>query len=188
MTRQSMHVRRGTIIAVAAAAVLVGAGSVFALGRDAAAPPPEKQAILDRSQPHGNAPAAPKGRGTHQPPFSEPPAPPHAGEVGTPAELGGIPVPAPPSQFTVTNMWQDKRGAVYLSIYAGSTPSDPQQGVLMVSRMNAVTGEDLAGSGFFAAPGKDGPLTLTRVRGNIVTFTSAAGSGTFNLVSDDFSS
>jgi hypothetical protein len=168
---------------------LVGTTSALAVMHDGPNVPPEKQAVLAKAlgPPAHPGPPAAKGRGVHAPPAAPPTPPAHAGQVGTPAELGGVPVPFSAATFQVTNMWMDLRGQVEIHVYAGSVPSDPQQGALVVTRTNAVTGEDLPGAGQFTTSSKVGALTLTSVRGNTVSFTYAGGSGTFNLVSGDFS-
>ena len=176
---------------VVGAAVVAGcAGAGFALA-DAPGPslPPAKREILERSMhpPADVGRPARKGRGAHEPAFAVPPPPHHAREIGSPAQLGGVPVPAPTSSFEVTNMWMDRRGSTYLNVYAGSLPSEAERGALLVTRVNTVTAADLAGSGLFEAPKGIGPLRLTGVDGEGVSFEYPGGSGTFDLAAGRFS-
>ena len=182
--------RRGLVAGLAVAALGIAAGATaFAGSQEGNTPPPAKQAILDRAlkPPANPGPQAPKGPGLHAPPVAPPTPPAHAGEVGTPEQLGGVPVPFSPETFTVTTMWMDLRGQVEIHIYAGVEPSDLQQGALVVTRTNAVTGSDLPGAGEFPTPRKVGALTLTRVVGDTAYFTYSGRSGTFNIVSDRYS-
>jgi hypothetical protein len=178
----------GLVLAGAGVAA-VGAGVAVATKQDGDTPPAAKQAILAKAltPPAHPGPQAPKGPSLHAPPVTPPTPPAHAGEVGTPEDLGGVPVPFSTEEFDVTTMWMDLRGQVEIHIYAGDLPSDPDQGALDVTRTNAVTSEDLPGAGEFPTPQKVGALTLTSVVGNTAYFTYPGGAGTFNLVSDRYS-
>jgi hypothetical protein len=192
MRRHLQHMRRHPLVLAgigAAAVALAASATAIAMQSSAAGPPPEKQAVLDRSLgPTANpGPAAPKGRGAHQPPPTPVQPPAHAGEIGTPESLGGVPVPFSAAAFHVTNMWMDLRGQTDIHIYAGDLPSNPRQGAVVVTLTNAVTGQDLPGSGQFETPDGTGPIQLTRVQGNTVTFSYGGGTGTFDLVTHRFS-
>jgi hypothetical protein len=192
MKRHLERIRRRPLvlagIGVAALAVAATAAAIV-VQSSGVTPPPEKQAVLDRSlgPPANPGPAAAKGRGTHEPPPTpvEPPA--HAGEIGTPESLGGVPVPFSSATFDVTNMWMNLRGQIDIHIYAGDLPSDPKRGALVVTLTNAVTGDDLPGSGQFETPKVVGPIQLTGVRGNTVTYSYSGGTGTFDLMTHRFS-
>jgi hypothetical protein len=177
--------------AVVAGLTLAAVGAAVAVATKPAGnvPPPAKQAILAQAltPPAHPGPQGPKGRGLHAPPGKAPTPPAHAGEVATPDELGGVPLPFSPESFDVTTMWMDLHGQVEIHVYAGDLPADPDQGALAVTRTNAVTGADLPGGGQFPTPQKVGALTLTQVSGNTAFFTYPGGSGRFNLVSDRYS-
>lgn len=182
--------------AAATVAVVATAGGVLVLAASASglfasrpAVPPAKQAVLDRIHPPANpGPPVSKGPNAKAVPRTTIRPPEHAGIVGTPDQLGGVPVPFPADVFHVTNMWLDLQAGVFISIYAGSLGSDPDQGAIVVERINGETGRDLPGSGLFPTPTKAGPVTLTVIRGSVVYFTNRVGNGTFNLVTDAYSS
>jgi hypothetical protein len=183
-----VRAKRAFVAGVPVVAGLVAAA--FALA-DAPGPtlPAPKRGILERSM-HppagGGGQPARKGRGAHEPPFAVPREPAHAGGIGTPAVLGGVPVPAPAAAFEVTNMSIDRRGTTYLNVYAGSLPPDHDRGALLVTRVNAVTGADLPGAGLFAAPAAVGPLRLSRVDAEVASFSYSGGTGTFDLATGQF--
>jgi hypothetical protein len=58
---------------------------------------------------------------------------------------------------------------------------------LVVWETEAATGRDLPSSGTFRTPEQVGPVTLTSIHGDIVTFTYAEGVGAFNLATETFS-
>jgi hypothetical protein len=121
----------------------------------------------------------------HRPPVDAPRRPVLAGKVQRFAD-GGVPVPFPAQVLTCTTLWEDLQGTSRLAVYAGSRPSDPQQGVLIVLKGNVTTGEDQAGGGEFDTPRRVGALTLRSVRGNTVFFTFPGGGGTFDLITRRF--
>lgn len=79
----------------------------------------------------------------------------------------------------------------YVLIFSGARGSNPQQGLIIVERLP----KDLCAPGFqtnqllyFDTPYQRGALTITRVSGDIVTFTTAVGpTGTFNFMTGKFS-
>jgi hypothetical protein len=75
-------------------------------------------------------------------------------------------------------------------IYAGAYAADPQQGLLIVMRLdgdtcaNGITGTQI---NFHATPMRQGKVTLTQVSGAVVRFTTAnGGSGQFDCASGQF--
>jgi hypothetical protein len=188
----SLRSRRRTLLVAAAVTVAISAvtaAAALALGHGQPNVPAAKlQVLLHATQPPANpgTPAA-KGVGAHAPLASTPPPPAHAGEIGTPGELGGVPVPFSSATFTVTNMWMDLRGNVDIHIYAGSLPSEASQGGIVVTLDDAVTGASLPGAGQFLTPTKVGPLTLTKVSGDTISFSYPGGAGSFSLSSQRFS-
>jgi hypothetical protein len=183
---------RVSIAVLAALAIVVGTASASTLNSRSVGVsglPPVKAAGLAAEQPppvSKQASQAPKGPNVHRPARTPPVAPEHAGEIGTPTSLGGVPVPFSIDQFTLTNMWKDLRGTTDYSIYAGSLPANPEQGALMVSRVDTDTGDSVDGSGTFVLPFKSGPITLTAVAGDLVSFRYQGGVGTFDLTSGSF--
>lgn len=109
------------------------------------------------------------------------PPPAHHGQVGSEQLYAGVPLPFPPSVLTVTNLYLDLRGHTYLGLYAGATPGQPQQGAIVVSADDAVGGNPAYRPGTFLAPQPDGPLTLTQVHGDQVTYRTRHHTGTFDL-------
>jgi hypothetical protein len=76
-------------------------------------------------------------------------------------------------------------------IFAGAYAADPQQGLLIVVRLdgdtcaNGITGTQI---NFHATPARQGKVTLTDVTGVVVRFTMAdGGSGQYNCVTGQFS-
>jgi hypothetical protein len=92
-----------------------------------------------------------------------------------------IQFPGPASLFTPTSLWTDMRGNDQLHIYGGSAGDDATQGELYVWVVDMSTGNDVPGYGMFPAPEKTGPLTLTSVLGNAVSFSYSGGQGTLDL-------
>jgi len=122
---------------------------------------------------HPTAPA-PAGAAVLAPPS-------HRGQIGTEALYGGVPLPFPASELTVSNLYLDLRGQTYLGVYAGALPTDPQQGQLLVHTDNPVGGNPAYRAGSFPTPQRDGTAILTSVTGALVHFHTNHQTGTFNL-------
>jgi hypothetical protein len=131
--------------------------------------------------------APPAAKHPEQAPPVDPPAPPaHNGEVVDAAPDSGLPVPVSPAQFTPTTAWIAQRATLFVHVYAGSVADDRSQGELVVWSVEALTGRDVVARVPFPTPQKLGPLTLTNVDGDIVSFSSPKGAGTFNLITHTF--
>jgi hypothetical protein len=110
---------------------------------------------------------------------------PHAGEVRSRAQ-DGFPVPFSAMTYDITTLYQDMRNNMELQVWAGSFTDDGTQGVIIVSMSNQCIGQQGPG-GEFLTPSKVGPVTLTRVVGNTVSFSYPSGAGTFDLSTHQFS-
>lgn len=80
---------------------------------------------------------------------------------------------------------RDTRNNKHLVVYPGSETADATQGAVSVLDFNGCNGEDRP-TGEFPMTTKMGPLTLTGVEGDIVSFAYQSGRGTFNLDSYQF--
>jgi hypothetical protein len=117
--------------------------------------------------------------------------PPSRDSIGHPGEVrsrvvDGFPVPFPALAYTITTAWMDVRGGFYVTIYAGSYGSDDTQGVLIVDQSDGCS-DVRSSSGVFLTPQGVGPLTMTAVNGEMVSFTDPGGGGTFNLATHEYS-
>lgn len=76
-------------------------------------------------------------------------------------------------------------------IFAGAYASNPQQGILIVTRLTAdpcASKTNTTQITYYSTPAQTGAVTLTQITGDSVTFTTAAGAGgQFNFVSGQFS-
>jgi hypothetical protein len=111
------------------------------------------------------------------------------GRLGTQASLGGKPVPGflNPTLFHLTNMWLVKRNGVYIDVYAGAPVAAPRRGVLVVEWTDPRVGlPDDRRSGEFAVGKDTGPLSLTGVCGNLLSFRYRRGVGVFDLATRRF--
>lgn len=126
--RKAVYVGAFILAAATAASTASALGAFPNVGGNPV--PAVKQAILNRTlrPPAHPGPQAPKGVGRHQPAASAPPPPEHADVIGTPDQLGGVPLPFPPGLFRDTNMWLDLHTGIYMSVYAGTLGNDPHQG------------------------------------------------------------
>lgn len=204
--RNIPHPRTGRALVIAAAATVTAAAAVTVTMAPAdqpaavtAHPQPaatdnqvgaSKQqmiAAMDAEQQRMNADRAAHPTPTHHPFAAAPsaqatlPPPAHHGQIGTEQLYAGVPLPFPPSVLTVTNLYLDLRGHTYLGLYAGATPGKPQQGAIVVSADDALGGNPAYQPGTFPAPQPDGPLTLTQIHGNQVTYRTQHHTGTFDL-------
>lgn len=126
-----------------------------------------------------------------RPAYQAPEPPEHAGIIGTPTSLGGVPVPFSAAEFTVTNMWLNLVGHVYYKVYAGFRPSDRRQGELMIDLVDADTGNSVSLNNFFHTharvpdplrpPARTGPIRLTAVRPAQIDFSYQGGHGSLSL-------
>lgn len=130
------------------------------------------------------APAPPKSEPAN---YARQPSPPitssHEG-VSTPQALGGAPVPISAARAKITNLWMGQFGQNYVSVYAGSVTTDPQQGALWVATINPQTGESTQQE--FDTPQKLGALNITSVTGPTVAFTYPGGKASFDLQNKHF--
>jgi len=144
---------------------------------------PRKQAIMDQALTPAPGPFRPKPLHPQVMPCPTVTRPVDAEQIIDP-NLHGDPV-AVPSIYQVTTLWSDARNNRHLIIYAGFVRDDPTQGMIYVLDFNECTGEDRS-PGELLTPTKVGALTLTGVRGDLVSFSYPGGSGTFNLGSRRF--
>ncbi len=79
---------------------------------------------------------------------------------------------------------------IYL-LYAGAYKANPQQGLIIEAQLNSDTCASSAPgfqSAYYRTPTQQGAVTLTKIVGDTVTFTTASGgSGTFDFVSGQYS-
>ena len=109
----------------------------------------------------------------------------HAGQIRTPADGDGIPIPGPANRYAISTLWANSAGLTETMIEAGALQANPAQGVLLVHQTNTCTGT--ARGGLFLTATKVGSLTLTGVSGNTVSLSYAGGSATFDLSALKFS-
>lgn len=169
-----------------AATALAASGSNGGLGVTAA----QKQAFLSQVQAArataATLPRAPKPSGTN----ARPPA-----SCSTTVQTGIGPFRGGPfhgGNSMTTVAWVVSSQGVPYVIYAGALDEDPQQGVLVVLRLNrdpcaAATGGSDTYQRTYNDPSRQGALTLTAIDGDRVIFTSANGStGAFNYVTGQY--
>jgi hypothetical protein len=168
-------------------AVALGLTSAAAGSSSGTGPSAVKQAIAASWPPANAAPPAPKVPSSIP---AAPPrqAPPNAGQIvmqGNP----GFQVPISSEAFTATSLWADVRSNALLEIFGGTDGQDTSRGAIfvVVSANNSALQFDP--SGLYPAPSGVGPITLTAVSGDTVTFkTSGGGTGTFDLATQTFRS
>jgi hypothetical protein len=100
-----------------------------------------------------------------------------------------MPLMFKPSALAPTTIWLDLRRSTYVDVFAGA-PVGSRRGAIVVIRIAGYTGDDVVDdgpTGRFDAPETNGPLTMTKVSGDIVRFTYPRGSGTFDLETGSFS-
>jgi hypothetical protein len=88
--------------------------------------------------------------------------------------------------FAPTTQWVDVANGVQIAVYGGSAPAAAGAAAIYVWISDLNAGRDLAGTGMFVATALAGPLLLTGVAGDIVTFTCPDGIGIFDLASHEF--
>ncbi len=145
---------------------------------------PRKQAIMNRALTPDPGTWRPKPVHPAAMPCPALTRPADAGQVINPDQYD-YPVAVSGSVFHVTTLWRDTRNNRHLVIYAGSETADATQGVVIVLDFNGCNGDDRR-TGEFPMPTKMGPLTLTGVQGDIVSFAYQSGRGTFILDSHQF--
>jgi hypothetical protein len=109
-----------------------------------------------------------------------------AGILGTQGSLGGVPIPESPEVFRITSIWHAFRDGIDVDVHAGSLVQRPNRGILNVTWTNPNVGQPQPRSGTFIAPGATGPLVLSCVSRNIVSFAFRGGRGTFHLMTRRF--
>lgn len=101
-----------------------------------------------------------------------PPA--NARQIGTQAQLGGVPIPFSPAATTITNMYFDLAAGdtSYLGVYGGALNAAPTQGVIFVSSSsNSGQGGMIA----YPLPRTGGIATLISLAGPNVTVGDTTG-------------
>jgi hypothetical protein len=150
--------------------------------------PPAKQAVFDASaSPAANAPPPAPKDPSAIPAAAAPTPPPDAGVIELASQTGGFQVPTASETFTPTSAWSDVRGDTLLEVFGGMNGQGTSTGAIFVAATDNGTGLQGSPSGLYVAPSGTGPITLTAVNGNIVSFnTSSGGSGSFNLATQTF--
>lgn len=167
--------------------VLVVAGITAGLAFSSSGPagptlPAAKQAILDANAlpPAGAAPPAPKNPSAI-PPASAPTPPPDAGQILL-ASKTPLQVPIAAGLFNDTSGWSSLRGNTLLEVFAGADAQDPTMGEIYVVASDQGNGLQVDPTGLYKDPAVAGPLTLTAVSGDTVSFQGQGGAhGTFDL-------
>ncbi len=184
-----LHWRRLSFVTVGVIAGLVVTGAAFAAGGGIS---PQKQAFLD----HLASEQATAAAGPHAP------KPANAGQVGLapcPNTINVKILPVQPwtlpysgEQNLVNQAWVVLSTGDPYEIWAGATDTDPQQGVLVVFRMDkdpckVAPDQTLAYMRSFPSPTRSGALTLTGMSGDTVQFSEAGGgNGSFNFVTSQY--
>lgn len=189
--------RQGSVVGVLVALVFGGTGAYRAIASHAAAPSPSPRptsCVYPDPPPGFPAEKLPAWRDMQfcnrsvwagpgpKPGIVPPPAlqagltpPEHRRVIGTPAELGGQPIPFSPATTTITNMYLDlvNGDTTMLSVYAGVQLAQPGQGVLIVATSSpAVPTSTLD---VYPLPKAGGPARLTGLTGQLVSVVDAAG-------------
>lgn len=165
----------------------ITAGLAFSSSGSGPTLPPAKQAILNANPwpPAGAAPPAPKDPSAI-PPAPAPSPPPDAGQILL-ASKTPLQVPIPAGLFNDTSGWSSLRGSTLLEVFAGADGQDPTVGEIFVAASNQGSGLQVDPSGLYKDSAVAGPLTLTAVSGNTVSFEAQGGAqGTFDLGTKTF--
>jgi hypothetical protein len=182
------------VCGIAALVAAVGGGVSYALASSGQPPAntAAKQQLIDDL---GKHPSPPPAGTVFQPPpggdallQSIPLASPvGAGTVMTEAQSGGVPEPFSAGTITVSNLWRDLVGSEYVSVYAGSLPSNDQQGALFVEDANASGGAPTYASGLRLTPTAAGPVTIESIALPMIELRSSTGAVlAFDLASNAF--
>ena len=186
MSRISFKRSRWWLVGLSAF-VIAGITAGLAFSSSGTTLPPAKQAILDANAlpPAGAAPPAPKDPSSILP-APAPSPPPAAGQILL-ASKAPLQVPIPAGLFNDTSAWSSLRGSSLLEVFAGSDVQDPTMGEIFVSASNQGNGLQVDPSGLYKDPAVAGPLTLTAVSGDTVSFKGQGGAqGTFDLGTKTF--
>ena len=178
---KSLRVRAPAVALLVVIAFCLDAGAIAAPSRR---PPvnPAKRAILDHqfALPPGAAPPAPKNP-AYVPPY-DPPRPQIELAHVTSTD---VQVPLSPALFAPTTQWIDVVDGVQIAVYGGSAAHEGGAAAIYVWLTDLNAGSNLAGTGLFVAKGP-GPLRLTGVSGQVVSFSCPNRTGRFDLLSREF--
>ncbi len=97
---------------------------------------------------------------------------------------GGGPPPISEEVMRPTNMARLRHDNLIISVYAGSMTRSPQTGALLVLQEDMVTGQET--THLYQTPRPVGALTITAIQGMVLSLSSAAGPGTFDLTTARF--
>jgi hypothetical protein len=138
-----------------------------------------KQAVIEHqfAAPPNAAPPAPK-----RPRFVPPLDPPRPHIPLKRVATTEVQAPVSRAVFVATSEWIDVTGALQLVVYGGAHAGS---GAIYVWISNLETGLDVAGTSMFVSRAA-GPLTLTGVSGDTVSFDGPEGNGTFDLATHEF--
>ncbi|HET7173087.1 MAG TPA: hypothetical protein VFI30_02275 [Nocardioidaceae bacterium] len=99
---------------------------------------------------------------------------------------------------SITSVWLDLEDGLDVEVEGAAETHDPNEGVVIINVIDPATGgaASIRGyrGGLYVAPGGTGAITLTSVSGSlsasdlVVRYSSAGGSGTFNVATQSFSS
>jgi hypothetical protein len=105
------------------------------------------------------------------------------GMLGTFKELGGpgLPIGMNPARFDLANLWIAYRRGIYIDVYAGANLVPARRAGLAVLKVNPKLGTPAKGSGWYPLPRPAPRLTLTCVRGDVLSLRYPGGRGTFDL-------
>lgn len=144
---------------------------------------PSKEAVLSHqfSRPATAVRPAAKDPG-YRPKADFPKSPGNLGTIRT----TDLQPPVSPALFTPTTEWMDWRGQIQIEVFGGSTATDRTEGAIFVWAVNLTTDLGASGTGMYLAPVKTGALVLTKVNGDVVSFSYPGGTGTFDLGSHKF--
>lgn len=171
---------------IAALAALLSVGSLRAASAGSPGQHPvssAKEAVLSHqfSRPSNAVMPAAKIPGYRPAPdFPKPPV-----NLGT-IRTADLQPPVSHTLFTPSTEWMDRRGQIQIQVYGGASASDPAEGAIFVWAVDLTTDLAAPGTGTYLAPAKTGPLVLTRVSGDVVSFSYGGGIGTFDLGSHKF--
>lgn len=130
--------------------------------------PVKQAAALRRIEPCVQAIEHPSSFVAQGPPPYTTPAPWPSGII----QSGQAPFPA--AEYTFLNQWQAVRGGVHVQVYAGSSPGDPSQG-LVVLRITSLDLHTSRAAGPYLTSVKAGPVRITAAKGARLTLTSTSG-------------
>lgn len=91
------------------------------------------------------------------------------------------PIGFSPAVFNLKNAWLGRRGKRWVNLYAGAPHKSPRRGTVYLFEIPITNGSPVGPSGYYPAPGRDGPLRITCVRRNTVFLRSRHMRYIFNL-------